>query len=240
MVTYRVAPNEEPVARQGIIAVGDHHVTIAVGAAACRFDVSGAAATVPPEGGQLALTVRTHSVCAWTAASDVVWAEVSPGSGRGEGVVRVNVAPNAGTAPRSLVLTIAGERVAATQPARTGPAPAPTPAPAPSPAPAPTPAPSPTPAPAPAPAPTPAPTPGPIPAPTPGRSIELDGRVRSLAGTCPVLSFTVDGRTLYTTPATEFRRGQCGEIRNNDEVEIRGVLMSDGRVRVDRVTSDKD
>ena len=244
-VAYRVAPNEDPVARQGNIAVGDHHVTIAEGAAPCRFDVSGAAATVPPEGGQIEVTLRTHPVCGWTAGSGVPWADVTPASGRGEGVVRVNVAPNGGSAPRSLVVTIAGERVTATQPARTTPAPAPpspvpTPAPAPTPAPTPAPAPAPTPAPTPAPAPAPTPTPAPVPAPTPGRSIELEGRVRSLAGACPALSFTLDGRTVYTTPATEFRRGECRGIGNNDEVEVRGVLMSDGRVRADRVTLKRD
>jgi hypothetical protein len=54
-----------------------------------------------------------------------------------------------------------------------------------------------------------------------------------------VLSFTIDGRTVYTTAATDFRRRECRDIQNNTEVEIRGVLMSDGRVRADRVTFEK-
>jgi hypothetical protein len=76
------------------------------------------------------------------------------------------------------------------------------------------------------------------PVPVPGSSIDLTGDVRSLGGTCPNLTFIVAGRTIYTTSATEFSRGSCNKMRNGDPLEIGGTLMSDGRVRADRVRFD--
>ena len=84
--------------------------------------------------------------------------------------------------------------------------------------------------------PAPAPAPAPTPAPTPGRSIDLSGTVSSLIGVCPVIAFRVDDRTVYALPDTDFGKGECGDLRNGSDVDIKGVLMSDGRVRADKVT----
>ncbi|CAN5632498.1 hypothetical protein BH23ACI1_BH23ACI1_05500 [soil metagenome] len=59
-----------------------------------------------------------------------------------------------------------------------------------------------------------------------------------LSGSCPALTFTLRGLAVYTTSATRYDDKRCEDIRNGREVEIRGTLMSDGRVRADRVEID--
>ena len=68
----------------------------------------------------------------------------------------------------------------------------------------------------------------------------MSGTVSSLIGFCPVIGFRVDGRTVYALPDTDFVKGQCGDLRNGTDVDIKGVLMSDGRVRADKVTLKSD
>lgn len=65
--------------------------------------------------------------------------------------------------------------------------------------------------------------------------VTLLGEVRSIAGACPALTFTLQNRVVYTTEQTMFSKGPCRELQNNVEVEVRGMLMSDNRVRADRV-----
>ena len=80
-VSYHVAANADPVARQGTIVVGEQHVAVAEEPAPCRFDVSGAPDTVAAAGGQIVIEVRTHALCSWTAGSEVPWVGVTPGAG---------------------------------------------------------------------------------------------------------------------------------------------------------------
>jgi hypothetical protein len=69
----------------------------------------------------------------------------------------------------------------------------------------------------------------------PVRTVDLEGRVAGLSGSCPALTFTIRGQAVYTTPATQYDDGRCEDIRNGRQVEVRGTLMSDDRVRADRV-----
>jgi hypothetical protein len=79
----------------------------------------------------------------------------------------------------------------------------------------------------------------PDPTPTPGKSIKLEGRVSSAFGLCPILLFSVEDRDVFTVLGTDYRKGDCGDVRNRAEVEVEGVQMSDGRVRADKVTIKK-
>jgi hypothetical protein len=73
------------------------------------------------------------------------------------------------------------------------------------------------------------------------RVIELDGEARDVAGSCPNKTFTLDKRTVYTSAQTGYERGDCGDLRNRKDLdEVRGMLMSDGRVRADRIRFEKD
>ena len=252
-VTFRVAENAEPVTRQGALTVADRQVSVAQAGAPCRFEVRPNATAIGSEGGELTVEVQAHAACTWTAKSEVAWAAVSPESGRGAAVVRVAVSRNAGAA-RPVTVVVAGRPIAATQrpanvppppPPPPAPEPTPTPPPAPPPAPAPVPPPSPTPAPAPTPAPpapepppTPPPPPPPSPAPIPIRRIELSGRIGDVSGACPSIRFELRDRTVYTTSLTNFREIKCGKIDRGTELEVDGMVMSDGTVRADRVTDD--
>ena len=62
-----------------------------------------------------------------------------------------------------------------------------------------------------------------------------------LSGSCPVVAFEVSGRTVYTSLKTDFDKGKCKDIKSGLEVEVKGMLMSDGRIRADKVSfDDKD
>ena len=50
------------------------------------------------------------------------------------------------------------------------------------------------------------------------------GTVADLAGTCPVLTFTVGGQDVATTAATEFSRGDCSKVADGMQVEVQGTL----------------
>ena len=66
----------------------------------------------------------------------------------------------------------------------------------------------------------------------------LEGTVQKLAGECSAATFELDGSTVYTTAATEFQRGPCRNLANGKDLEVRGFLMSDGRVRADLIRFD--
>ena len=242
-ITYRVDANADPVTRRGALSVGGSEAELSQDAAPCRYDVSAPAMPVSSDGGATAIAVRTHQACSWTAASADGWAGASPAAGKGDAAVQLTVAPNDG-APRTTILTIAGQRITVTQLERSVPAPAPAPMPSPapppgpSPSPAPPPAPSPAPLPAPSPAPSPAPPPAPAPGPVPVSAIELRGTIDSVSGSCPALTFALRGRTVFTTSSTEFKKMPCKDVRADAELKVTGYLMSDGTVRADKVEKD--
>jgi hypothetical protein len=68
------------------------------------------------------------------------------------------------------------------------------------------------------------------------KSIDLSGTVSALSGSCPALTFTIGASAVYTTPDTDFSKGKCSDMANGVDVDIKGMLMSDGRVRADKVT----
>lgn len=224
-VSFRVAENADPVARQGSLSVAERQVSIVQNAAPCRFEVIPSATSIGAAGGELTVDVRAHPGCAWTARSDVAWAAVSPGSGQGSVIVRIAVSPNTGGA-RPVSAVVADQPISAMQGAAGAPVPVPSPSPAPGPAPTPGPAP------APAPAPAPPPPAGPVPI----APITISGKIGDVSGACPAISFQLRDRQVYTTSETEFRKTPCSKIDRGTDVEVEGMEMSDARVRADRVT----
>jgi hypothetical protein len=232
-VSYRVGENVEPVVRQGSLSVSGRQISIAQQAAPCRYDLSADTGDpLPADGGDLVIEVRTHATCEWTAASEVSWASVAPGSGRGPTAVRVDVLSNPG-AERRVEVRVAGQRLSVMQRARGAAPPAPAPTPSPGLPPPGPPAPSPAP---PPPAPTPpAPTP---PRPAPERKIDLTGEVGSLGGRCPRVSFRIQGRLVTTTEATKFKAVTCERLANGMDVKVKGTLVSGGTVIASEVKQD--
>jgi hypothetical protein len=181
---------------------------------------------VDSSGAQLQVNVVTSRDCVWNMSGGASWVQLSPRTGQGESTVTLVVAANGSTSSRVATVTVNDRTVNIVQDAAPLPPPAePPPVEPPSP-------PSASPSPSPSPSPTPAPPP---PSPTRLGSIELDGRVGSLTGSCPNLSFSVRGRQVQTTSQTRFDDGNCRDMRNGVDVEVDGDLYSDGTVRARQV-----
>jgi hypothetical protein len=60
-------------------------------------------------------------------------------------------------------------------------------------------------------------------------AVQLSGRVADLSGSCPVLTFRLDGQTVRTDAGTEFRNA-CHQVRDGRRVTVTGTLQQDGSV----------
>jgi hypothetical protein len=72
----------------------------------------------------------------------------------------------------------------------------------------------------------------------PGERVDIEGRVESLAGACPTVTFRVRGFTVYTSAATKFSDGRCQDVKNGRSVEVKGRTQADGRVLAEEVEID--
>ena len=208
-VSFRVAANADPVARHAAIVVDDQSTDIAQGAAPCRYDLSAPSNAFVASGGQAIVDVRTHQVCAWSATSNASWVTLNPASGQGPSQITVTASSNPGP-ERSVTLTIGQGQVVLRQASAPTAPPAPPPAPTPPPTPAPPP-------------PTPAPPP---PAPTPPQTVEINGEIDHLFGSCPDLWLTIDDQLVRTTKDTTFKKGNCRDLREGTKVTARGTVQS--------------
>ena len=66
---------------------------------------------------------------------------------------------------------------------------------------------------------------------------ELTGVVSSLSGTCPALTFTVQGVKVVTNRSTEFE-DPCAQIANGKRVEVEGARQADGSIVATEVEFD--
>lgn len=71
------------------------------------------------------------------------------------------------------------------------------------------------------------------------QAITLGGTVSGLAGTCPAVTFTIEGRTVTTSGSTTFKRGNCAKLTDGDTVGVRGLLTLEGTVNATEVDLDK-
>ena len=91
-------------------------VRISGSTASCSFSVSPATQIVYSSAAVLPYSVLAPSGCAWTAASDQLWAAIVNGtSGSGSGLVSVAVSANTTGATRAATLTIGGQTISLTQ-----------------------------------------------------------------------------------------------------------------------------
>jgi len=75
---------------------------------------------------------------------------------------------------------------------------------------------------------------------TSGAQVEMRGAIAALSGSCPSLSFTINGQRIVTSGATTFDRTACADLRNGQTVEITGVQQSGGSVLASRVHREDD
>lgn len=68
------------------------------------------------------------------------------------------------------------------------------------------------------------------------KEIDLSGKAGPVSGICPLISFTLKDRQIYTTLLTVFRRISCDQVDKGTDVSIKGWEMSDQRVRADQLT----
>jgi uncharacterized protein DUF5666 len=67
-------------------------------------------------------------------------------------------------------------------------------------------------------------------------AIELSGKASQVSGVCPLITFVIKERTIFTTPLTVFKKTSCDRIDKGTDLQIKGMEMSDGRIQADEVT----
>ena len=67
---------------------------------------------------------------------------------------------------------------------------------------------------------------------------EVKGAASGLSGTCPNLTFTVQGTKVTTTTNTKFDGITCARVQNGTIVEVKGPRQADGTVAATRVELD--
>jgi Viral BACON domain len=70
---------------------------------------------VPPQAGKYQFAITAASNCPWTARADVLWADVSPSSGTGNGTPVLQISEQTVNDSRGLTLTINGQGYRVTQ-----------------------------------------------------------------------------------------------------------------------------
>jgi hypothetical protein len=63
-----------------------------------------------------------------------------------------------------------------------------------------------------------------------GGEFEIEGSVGGLKGSCPALSFSVNGFAVTTTAATTFTGVTCGALKSGDKVTEKGTTQRNGSV----------
>ena len=60
--------------------------------------------------------------------------------------------------------------------------------------------------------------------------MEVEGALSGLANSCPSVSFTVKGVSVFTNAATSYPAGSCASLKNGDSVKVKGTKQPDGRL----------
>jgi hypothetical protein len=68
-----------------------------------------------------------------------------------------------------------------------------------------------------------------------GGEFEIEGSAGGLKGTCPSVSFSVNGFPVSTSGETAFEGGACSSLRNGAKVRVTGTKRPDGSVLASRV-----
>jgi len=76
-------------------------------------------------------------------------------------------------------------------------------------------------------------------------TVGIEGQISSLSGSCPTVSFVVNGpvnhadalakTTVTTGRETKFSGGSCGDLGNKNKVRVSGTMSADGVVAASSV-----
>ena len=211
VVGYTVSENPVPSTRSASLSVNSVRLPLSQEAAPCTFTVNPTDLSAGAEGASLSVAVSTLPGCRWTAVSHVPWIQLSRADGDAAATIALTVAPGGG-ASREGTVTIAGRTVTVRQTGGAG-----TPAPGPPP-----------------PSPTPTPPP-PSPEPPPVPTVEFEGRVSNVSGSCPNVTFTAAERVVIADQNTDFRKGGCRDLSDGERVRVRGTTITGSPVTATRI-----
>ena len=68
-----------------------------------------------------------------------------------------------------------------------------------------------------------------------GGEFEIEGSLGGLKGTCPALTFSVNGFSISTNTATVFEGAACSALKSGDKITVNGIKQADGSVLATRV-----
>jgi hypothetical protein len=63
-----------------------------------------------------------------------------------------------------------------------------------------------------------------------GGEFEIEGSVGGLKGTCPSVTFGVNGFNVSTNAGTDFIGGECSALKSGTKVTVKGTRRADGSV----------
>ena len=63
----------------------------------------------------------------------------------------------------------------------------------------------------------------------------VTGTINGLSGICPALTFTLEGKSIKTSAATNFGDGTCAGLRNGLRVGVVGAAQADGSLLATQV-----
>ena len=214
---FTVTNNPVPAPRSAELVVDDVRVGVTQAAAACSYSLNRTSESVGAAGGTVSVDLATLPGCSWSASSSASWLSLSRSSGQSSGSLQITVEVNTGAA-RTGSVTVGGVVYTVGQAAAITTTPTPLPTPPSPPTPPPT---------------TPAP-------PVPPGPVSLSGLVSALSGSCPSLSFSVDGRSVITDANTDFSRRRCRDMSNGDTVQVSGLIQESGLVLATNVEITRD
>jgi hypothetical protein len=70
-----------------------------------------------------------------------------------------------------------------------------------------------------------------------GGAFEVEGAMGGVKGTCPALSFGIDGFSISTSASTTFVNGACTALKSGTKVLVNGTRNADGSVAATKVTT---
>jgi hypothetical protein len=204
-IPYTVDANPLTAARTATFSIGGQTVEVSQTGAACRYSWNVSSLSVGFGGGSLQANLQTQQGCSWTASSDAAWLRITSGqSGAASGTVTVFADANSG-AQRIAHVTAGGQSITVVEQGVPVPAPPTSPPP---------------------PAPPPPPPPPP-PAPPPVPPVTADGTIGAMFGRCPTVVFVITPTTFVVDQSTDFKGGDCSDLRSGVSVTVRGTLQGD-------------
>jgi hypothetical protein len=64
-----------------------------------------------------------------------------------------------------------------------------------------------------------------------GKKVSFDGKLSNVSGLCPGVRFTVDGFMVETDASTDFKKSNCGDLRDGRSASGEGMTQPDGSVK---------